>query len=136
VSVKPSPEYTRKMLSAFEESEGPTTDIRQLAKLGLPYETDEFIFHLRLLEDDGFVVRSDGRRGLGIDESADGTIQWSVISLRLTAAGHSFAEAMHSHRGFEAVKKSAVSTSLSIMRDIAVAAFKAEVSRHGLTLGS
>jgi hypothetical protein len=36
---------------------------------------------------------------------------------------------------FAAVKSSLVTSSLSIMRDVAVAAFKTELSRHGINLG-
>lgn len=133
--VKPDPEYTKKLLDAFEASPEPTTDIRELQSLGLDYEKPEFYFHLRLLNDSGFVERDDEEPGLGVERSADGGLYWSVIPLRLTAEGHTFAEALRSHSGFQAVKNSLVKSSLSIMRDIAVAAFKTEISKHGIPLG-
>jgi hypothetical protein len=39
-------------------------------------------------------------------------------------------------KAFAAVKSSLVTSSLSLMRDVAVAAFKMELSRHGVNLGS
>jgi hypothetical protein len=107
---------------------------RSFKKLGLDYETPEFYFHLRLLNDGGFVER-DEEPGLGVERSADGGLHWSVVPLRLTAEGHTFAEALRSQSGFQAVKKSLVRSSLNIMRDIAVAAFKAELAKHGVSFG-
>jgi hypothetical protein len=133
--MKPDPEYTKKLLEAFEDSPQPTTDIQELQRLGLDYETPEFYFHVRLLDDGGFIERDDEEPGLGVERSADGALFWSVVPLRLTADGHTFAEAMRSHSGFQAVKNSLVKSSLSIMRDIAVAAFKAELAKHGISLG-
>jgi hypothetical protein len=89
---------------------------------------------LRLLNDGGFVER-DEEPGLGVERSADGGLHWSVVPLRLTAEGHTFAEALRSQSGFQAVKKSLVRSSLNIMRDIAVAAFKAELAKHGVSFG-
>jgi hypothetical protein len=131
--MKPDPDYTKKLLEGFEGSPQPTTDIQELQRLGLDYETPEFYFHLRLLNDGGFVERDDEESGLGVERSADGGLYWSVIPLRLTADGHTFAEALRSQSGFQAVKKSLVQSSLGIMRDIAVAAFKSEIAKHGIS---
>jgi hypothetical protein len=133
--MKPDPDYIKRLLAAFQDSPEPATDINELEARGLSYETPEFYFHLRLLNDQGFVEREDGKSGLGVEKMLDGQTVWSVVSLRLTAAGHEFAEALNNSKAFEAVKKSLVSSSLSIMRDIAVAVLKAEVGRHGLSLG-
>jgi repressor of nif and glnA expression len=56
----------------------------ELADRGLSYETREFYFHIRLLNDQGFAERDDGEQGLGVESSMDGNYSWSVISLRLT----------------------------------------------------
>lgn len=133
--MKPDPDYIKRLLAAFQDSPGPSTDINELEARGLSYETPEFYFHLRLLNDQGFVEREDEKPGLGVEKSLDGSTMWSVIPFRLAAAGHEFAEALNNNKAFEAVKKSLVSSSLAIMRDIAVAVLKAEVGRHGLRLG-
>jgi len=132
--MKPDPEYTRKLLTAFEEVPKPTTDIFDLEERGLDYSSNEFLFHMRLLNDDGFVVREDEARGIGVDRSADGIYAWSALPLRLTASGHEFAMAMRSELGFQAVKKSAILPGLKFMRDVAVGAVKAELIKHGLPL--
>jgi hypothetical protein len=132
--MKPDPEYTRKLLTALEDSPEPTTDIEELHERGLDYTQKEFMFHLRLLNDDGFVQQEDGEPGIGLSRSADGMYSWSVVPLRLTSSGHEFAVAMRSDQGFQAVKKSIIVPGLRFMRDIAVAAFKAEFTKHGLPL--
>jgi hypothetical protein len=86
-------------------------------------------------EDDRFVRREDGEWGLGLDRSADGLYTWNVLPLRLTASGHEFAQAMENSHGFQAVKraaeKSLLPASLSLMRDVAVGALRAELAKHG-----
>jgi hypothetical protein len=123
------------LLDVFEEFPEPAMDVQDIERAGIPYNSQEFYFHLRLLNDDGFIEREDADRGIGVDRSADGMYQWSVLPLRLTSAGHTFAQAMRSDTGFAAVKKSFVGSSLSLMRDIAVAAFKGELAKHGFIPG-
>lgn len=130
--MKPDPEYTRKLLTAFEDSPEPTTDIEELQERGLDYRQKEFMFHLRLLNDDGFVQQEDGQPGIGLSRSIDGLYSWSAIPLRLTSSGHEFAVAMRSEQGFQAVKKSLIIPGLKFMRDIALAAARGEAAKHGL----
>ena len=129
--MKPNPEYTRKLLTAFEDAPKPTTDIRELQERGVDYRSDEFVFHMQLLEDNGYVQREDAEPGFGLVRSVDGFCSWCVLPLRLTASGHEFAEAMESEHGFQAVKKSLIKSSLRIMKDVAVGAFRAELTKHG-----
>lgn len=133
--MKPDPEYTKRLLEAFRDAPEPTTDINELQECGLSYETAEFYFHLRLLDDDGFVERDDGEPGVGVAGSG-GHYIWSAFPLRLTASGHEFAEAMANKTAFAAVKRSFASSSLSIMREIAVSVLKAEVAKHGFGIGT
>jgi hypothetical protein len=130
--MKPDPYYIKRLLTAFQDAPGPTTDVKELKQQGIPYEEPEFDFHLRLLYDQGFVERNDGEPGFGLETLMEGDDYWSVVPLRLTASGHEFAEAMGHSKAFAAVKSSFVTSSLGIMRDIAVAAFKTELSRHGI----
>ena len=110
--MKPDPEYIKKQLTAFEEAPEPATDIRELEERGLDYNDKRFMFHLRLLYDGGFVEQEDGDPGIGLDRSADGQYQWSVVPLRLTASGHEFAQAMENEHGFQAVKRAAAKSLL------------------------
>lgn len=94
--MKPDADYTRKLLAAFEDAPKPTTDIEELQECGLDYRQKEFMFHLRLLNDDGFVQQEDGEPGIGLSRSVDGMYSWSVVPLRLTSSGHEFAVATRS----------------------------------------
>jgi hypothetical protein len=85
---------------------------------------------MMLLQDGGFVESESRAGGIGLSKEADGSIQWSVIPLRLTASGHEFAEAMENSKVLQTLKKSFVGASLSTMRDVAVAIFKAELAKH------
>jgi hypothetical protein len=133
--VTSDPHYIKNLLTAFQESPGPTTDIKELEERGLSYQSPEFYFHMRLLNDQDFVERDDGEAGIGTTTMLDGHYSWLPIPLRLTASGQEFAEAMNNSKAFEAVKKSFVSSSLAVMRDIAVSVLKAEIGKHGLPLG-
>ena len=53
-----------------------------------------------------------------------------VIPLRLTSSGHEFAEAMENSKVLQTLKKSFVGASISMMRDVAVTMFKAEIAKH------
>jgi hypothetical protein len=82
-------EYLKGLLTAFQKSEKPTTDIRALQKCGYDYDEDRFYFHLKILHDKGLIEPETGFH-LGYDKSADGHVMWSVIPLRLTVKGHDF----------------------------------------------
>ena len=93
------PDYLKTLLDGFRSAPGPTTDIRELQQRGLDYDDPKFEFHLQHLAERHYVERDDGRGGIGLKKGADGFCQWSVIPLRLTAAGHEFAETHRPPRG-------------------------------------
>ncbi len=64
-------EYLKGLLEAFECSDKPETDIQKLHDLGFSYQTPEFLFHMRLLDDRNLIARTDGDSGFGFFESAD-----------------------------------------------------------------
>jgi hypothetical protein len=45
--MRPDPDYIKRLLSAFQDAPGPTTDIKELEQQALPYEEPVFDFHLR-----------------------------------------------------------------------------------------
>jgi hypothetical protein len=128
--VKPDAEYLKKLLTAFQDAPNPTTDIRELEGAGLSLDDPKFEFHMTLLQDGGFVESESRAGGIGLSKGADGSIQWSVIPLRLTASGHEFAEAMGNSKVLQTLKKSFVGASISTMRDVAVTIIKAEIAKH------
>ena len=86
--------YLKKLLEAFEAAPAPIFDITELQAAGLDYNTDEFVFHMGILDDQGFVERDDREPGFGLVRGADGHMSWAVLPLRLTARGHHFIEAL------------------------------------------
>jgi hypothetical protein len=82
---KPDAEYLKQLLTAFRDTPNPTTDIRELEGAGLLLDDPKFELHMMLLRDGGFVESESNAGGIGLSKSADGSIQWSVIPLRLTS---------------------------------------------------
>jgi hypothetical protein len=130
-------DYLKELLQAFLNAPGTTTDIRELRQLDpkLDCERDpRFEFHIRLLADGGYVQRDDGKWDMGYERSADGLVFWNVLPLRLTAAGHEFAAALCNSHVYEEmeqqVKKNVLPSTLSVIRDVAVALLKGEVAKH------
>jgi hypothetical protein len=128
--MKPDAEYLKQLLTAFQAAPSPTTDIKELESAGLSLDDPKFEFHMMLLEDQRFVEGESSAGGIGLSKSADGSIQWSVVPLRLTASGHEFAEAIGNSKVLETLKKSFVSASISTMRDVAVTIFRTEIAKH------
>jgi len=127
--MKPDPDYLKQLLATFQDAPEPTTDIRALADAGVSYEDPKFEFHLFLLRDQGFVT-DDGDGSLGMDRAADGTVQWSVIPLRLTASGHQFAEALGNSKVLATIKEKFVGASISTLQQVAITLLKGEVAQH------
>jgi hypothetical protein len=88
--MKPDANYLKQLLTAFQGAPNPTTDIRELEGAGLSIDDPKFEFHMMLLQDGGFMESESRAGGIGLSKGADGSIQWSVIPLRLTASGHEF----------------------------------------------
>jgi len=120
--MTPDADYIRGLLRGFTESGEPTTDIQELQARGFSYETPEFYFHMRLLNEAGFVERDDENAGIGVSSTLSKDYVWSVLRLRLTDAGHEFAAAMANDAAFQELKHSSLTPSVQAMRDIAVAA--------------
>jgi pyrimidine deaminase RibD-like protein len=128
--MQPDAEYLMKLLTAFQGAPNPTTDIRELEGTGLSIDDPKFEFHMKLLQDGGFVESELVSGEIGLSKSADGSIEWSVIPLRLTASGHEFAEAMGNSKALQSLKKNFVGASITKIRDVAVAIFNVEVERR------
>ena len=129
----PDPEYLKRLLTAFRDSPEPTTDIQDLEQTGLPYTDQNFIFHLLLLRDQGFVTDDDDN-GLGYVRGADGFESWSVIPLRLTASGHEFAEVLSNNKIMAEIKNRWVGASISTMFQVGTTVIKAEIAKYGVHL--
>jgi hypothetical protein len=128
--MKPNADYLKTLLSAFRNAPNPTTDIEELRGAGIDYGEPIFEFHMHLLVDGGYIESELGPREFGLSRGVDGYVSWSVIPLRLTAAGHELAEGLENPKAFETVRKDFVGASLSTIKDVAVGIIKAEISKH------
>src|ERR1700722_832933 len=111
--MRPDVGYLKELMAAFRNAPNPTTDIEELKEAGIEYEEPAFEFHMHLLVDGGYIESELGPREFGLSRSVDGFVSWSFIPLRLTAAGHEFAEGLENPRAFETVRKDFVGASLS-----------------------
>ncbi len=106
--MKIDQEYLKGLLIAFEDSNEPHTSITSLLALGFDHRTNEFRFHIWLLQDRGLIGRVDGEYGIGYfshgsdDQDDDGF--FDEVPLRLTASGHDFLEAIRNKEVWTTLK--------------------------------
>ncbi|EPH7219885.1 DUF2513 domain-containing protein [Serratia marcescens] len=117
--MKVEQEYVKKLLDLFEFCPVADVNVNYLSQNGISYNTDEFVFHMRVLQDGGFLTRCDGRPGFGLDVGLNGQRMWSCVPLRLTAKGHDFIEALHQKEVWEELKKNFKDASISTMSSVA-----------------
>jgi hypothetical protein len=110
--MKIDQDYLKKLLEAFEAAPMPITDIEQLKQAGIEYDDDQFVFHMRILTDQGFLERDDGDPGFGMFRGVDGHISWSV------ARGHEFIEALRNKEVWATIKRSFTDASLNTLWDV------------------
>ncbi|WP_226067885.1 DUF2513 domain-containing protein [Dickeya zeae] len=123
-------DYLKGLLEAFENADGPQTNIQELAEKGFSYGTAAFLFHMRLLDDKGLICQSDGRAGFGVVESADGFVSWSVLPLRLTAAGHDFIDALRNREVWATLKESFKDASMGTLMTVSKELFNRALNKQ------
>lgn len=128
--MKPDVDYLKKLLQGFRDAPGTTTNIQEFKAAGLDYNDPKFELHLRLLADDQYVEGDDGSRDIGFRRGVDGRPSWGAVPLRLTSSGHEFATALCDQTVFDKVKGKFVPASLNMIRDVAVAFLKAEITKR------
>ncbi|MDU7382441.1 MAG: DUF2513 domain-containing protein [Enterobacteriaceae bacterium] len=111
-------EYLKGLLESFEASDEPYTDISKLEQAGYDCRTHEFLFHMRLLDDQKLIARTDGSYGFGFFETADGGGTWAVLPLRLTASGHDFLEAIRNKEVWSTLKTGFKDASIGTLVDV------------------
>ena len=80
--------------------------------------------HLFLLADQGFVTSARRDGSLGMERSADGFVQWSVILLRL------FADALRNNKIFDAIRRTLPEASIATIREAAIILLKEWITKH------
>lgn len=128
--MKIDQEYLKGLLVAFEASDTPDTDINKLNELGFNCETDEFLFHMRLLEDRQLITRTDGRDGFGAVESLDGLVHWAVMPLRLTAVGHDFLDALRNQEVWATLKTGFKDASMGTLMTVSKELFNRALTKQ------
>ncbi|EUL63064.1 hypothetical protein P838_04399 [Enterobacter hormaechei] len=123
-------DYLKGLLEAFEASDSPDTDIIKLKELGFNCETDTFVFHMRLLEDRGLIVRSDGEPGFGAFGSLHGSTHWAVMPLRLTAIGHDFLDALRNQEVWSTLKTGFKDASMGTLMTVSKELFNRALNKQ------
>ncbi|HBE9179197.1 DUF2513 domain-containing protein [Serratia fonticola] len=130
--MKIDQQYLKDLLIAFEDNPDPQTNIEELRDAGFSYMEPKFLFHMRLLEDQRLIQRTDGKPGFGFFEGADDGGSWGSIPLRLTSRGHDFIAALRQKEVWEQVKTgfkdASISTLINVSRDLAEGYAKKKIS--------
>lgn len=130
--MKINRDYLKGLLEAFQASEGPFTNIRELKEKGFDFEEDDFIFHSDILLDRGFIESLSPRGGIGYQRMGNGDCTWSVVPLRLTADGHDFIETLNAPNVWDDIqenfKQSSIDTLKSIAKELAIGYAKKRVT--------
>lgn len=61
-------DYLKRMLEAFEAAPTPIFRVSDFRDAGLEFQDDEFIFHIGILTDHGFIAREDRKPGFGLEK--------------------------------------------------------------------
>lgn len=96
--------YVKQLLNGFLTSERSFAWPNQLLPPDQEEYDDKFLFHMQILEDQGFIECLDRRQDLGYEIQLGGEFTWHSRPLRLTAAGHEFVEALNRSEIWEVIK--------------------------------
>lgn len=133
--MKIDQQYLKDLLIAFEDSEGPDTTLEEIKNAGFETESSAFIFHMRLVHDNGLICKTNGESNLGqiftrTDEGA--SYFWDEIPWRLSAKGHDFIADLRQKEVWEQVKTgfkdASISTLISVSRELAEGYAKKKIS--------
>ncbi len=127
-------EYLKDLLGVFLESKRYFTELSEFQSSGFDILSDEFLFHFQILEDQEFVESCVENRPLGYQVSGDGQARWSSNMIRLTAAGHDFAESLNKVEIFEILsnefKNASVSTLSNVAKQLMLGFAKKQVEKY------
>ena len=133
--MKIDQQYLKDLLIAFEDTDGPDTMLDDLATASFNSDDPLFIFHMRLLYDNGLIVRVDGKAGFGHEMSralGQGvSYYWNDTPLRLTARGHDFIADLRQQEVWQTIKTNfkdeGISTLMGLSKSLAMGFAKKKV---------
>lgn len=133
--MKIDQQYLKDLLIAFEDTHGPDTMIDELENAGFSRDDSNFIFHMRLLHDNGIIIRVDGKHGIGhemcqlLGEGVN--YYWLDVPLRLTARGHDFIADLRQKEVWQTIKTNfkdeGISTLMGISKSLAMGFAKKKI---------
>lgn len=101
--MKQDPEYLKRLLSALQACPSPWPSMAYLEEAGVTPD-GKMLFHLQLLNDNGFIQPIDKDSKFGFMESVGEEFGWTDTNLRLTAQGHEFIEALDKEEVWNVIK--------------------------------
>lgn len=132
--MKIDQQYLKDLLIAFEDTEGPDTMLDELESAGYNRDDSNFIFHMRLLYDNGLIIRTDGKQGFGHEYHAylaGHDYIWIPVPLRLTARGHDFIADLRQKEVWQTIKTNfkdeGISTLMGLSKSLAMGFAKKKI---------
>nr|WP_205332744.1 DUF2513 domain-containing protein [Klebsiella pneumoniae] len=106
-----------------------------LESAGYNRDDPNFVFHMRLLYDNGLIVRTDGEQGFGHQYRSyigrGHSYMWIPVPLRLTARGHDFIADLRQKEVWQTIKTNfkdeGISTLIELSKSLAIGFAKKKV---------
>lgn len=115
-------DYIKKLLQKAQDSERAIFTIRELVDDENEIDEEIFVFHLKILADQYFIVSDfDNSNNIGDSRLSNGALVWTIRNLRLTNKGHDFIDALQNETVWNKLKKEVKSRSLSVIESTAKA---------------
>lgn len=131
--MKIDQDYLRAVLSVFLGSPRSFVELRDFREADVAVD-DRFLFHMQLLEDQSFVECLNKNKMLGYVIAMSGNFEWISRPLRLTAAGHEFADALTRKEIAQILKSGFKDASMSTLKmaatELLTAFVKTQAERH------
>lgn len=109
-------DYIKKILSKAQDSEKAIFTVFELVDNRSEIYSEIFIFHLKILADQGIIVLdNDNSSNIGDSRLGNGALSWSIKNLRLTNKGHDFIVALQNKTVWNKLKKDVKLKSLSAL---------------------
>lgn len=126
-------QYLKSFLNVFLNSNRHFVDISNFKSAKIEID-EKFLFHMQILEDQHFVQAYNDENSLGYHVTLGGNFEWVSQNLRLTAAGHEFAESLNKKEIFQVLneefKNVSVGTLSSVAKELMIAYAKKQAKKY------